>query len=65
MYLEGEQMAARPMQLSMALEIVAIGSRHKIHHDRAELVEREVARFVEQIRGTGPPPADYGSTISE
>lgn len=45
--------------------IVARGSTHNIHHDRAELVEREVSLLVEQIRGTAPPPADFGSTITE
>ena len=45
--------------------IVAKGSSHNVHHDRAELVEREVLQFVGEIRGTSPPPAGYGSTITE
>jgi pimeloyl-ACP methyl ester carboxylesterase len=45
--------------------IVARGSSHYVQLDRAELVEREVRLFLEQIRGTAPDPADYGSTRSE
>lgn len=45
--------------------IIASGSTHNVHHDRAELVEREVALFVEQIRGTVPTPAYNSSTTTE
>jgi hypothetical protein len=45
--------------------IIAKGSTHYIQLDRAELIERQVPLFVEQIRGTAPQPADYGSTTSE
>jgi pimeloyl-ACP methyl ester carboxylesterase len=45
--------------------IIARGSSHYVQLDRAELVEREVRLFLEQIRGAAPEPADYGSTISE
>jgi pimeloyl-ACP methyl ester carboxylesterase len=45
--------------------IIARGSSHYVQLDRAELVEREVRLFLEQIRGTAPESADYGSTISE
>ena len=45
--------------------IIARGSSHYVQLDRAELVEREVRLFLEQIRGTAPEPADYGSTTTE
>ena len=45
--------------------IIARGSSHYIQLDRAELVEREVGLFLEQIRGTVPEPANYGSTTTE
>ena len=45
--------------------IIARGSSHYVQLDRAELVEREVKLFLEQIRGTAPEPADYGSTTTE
>jgi pimeloyl-ACP methyl ester carboxylesterase len=45
--------------------IVAKGSPHYIQLARAELIEREVPLFIEQIRGTAPEPVDYGSTTTE
>ena len=45
--------------------IIAKGSSHYIHLDRAELIEKEVPLFIEQIRGTAPQPTNYGSTITE
>ncbi len=42
--------------------IIARGSTHYIQGKRADLIEREVPKFVEQIRGSAPQPADYGST---
>jgi pimeloyl-ACP methyl ester carboxylesterase len=45
--------------------IIAKGSTHYIHIDRAELIEKEVPLFIEQIRGTAPQPTNYGSTITE
>jgi pimeloyl-ACP methyl ester carboxylesterase len=45
--------------------IIAKGSTHYVQLDRAELIEREVPLFIEQIRGTAPQPADYGSTTPE
>ena len=45
--------------------IIANGSTHYIHIDRAELIEKEVPLFIEQIRGTAPQPTNYGSTITE
>jgi pimeloyl-ACP methyl ester carboxylesterase len=45
--------------------IIAKGSSHYIHIDRADLIEKEVPLFIEQIRGTAPQPTNYGSTITE
>jgi pimeloyl-ACP methyl ester carboxylesterase len=42
--------------------IIAKGSTHYIQGDRSDLIEREVPKFIEQIRGTVPQPTDYGST---
>ena len=60
------QMQEDLKKLSMhSRRIVARGSPHYVQLVRAELIEREVPMFIEQIRGTGPQPADYGSTIIE
>ena len=45
--------------------IVARSSTHYVQLDRSQLVENEVVRLIEQIRGTTPPEASYGSTITE
>ena len=45
--------------------IIARGSSHNIQIDRADLIEKELPLFIEQIRGTVPQPADYGSTVTE
>jgi pimeloyl-ACP methyl ester carboxylesterase len=45
--------------------IIAKGSTHYIHIDRADLIEKEVPLFIEQIRGTAPQPDNWGSTITE
>jgi len=45
--------------------IIAKGSSHYIHIDRAELIEKEVPLFIEQIRGTAPQPDNWGLTITE
>jgi pimeloyl-ACP methyl ester carboxylesterase len=45
--------------------IIAKGSGHHVQIDRADLIEKEVPLFIEQIRGTAPQPIDYGSTITE
>ena len=45
--------------------IIARGSGHPIHLDRPDLIEREVPLFIEQIRGTRPPPSLYGTTTTE
>lgn len=45
--------------------IIARGSSHYIQIDRADLIKQEVPLFIEQIRGTAPQPANYGSTTTE
>jgi len=45
--------------------IVAQDSGHVIQLDRPDLLEKEVPPFIEQIRGTAPPPTSYGTTITE
>jgi hypothetical protein len=45
--------------------IIVRGSGHYIQLNRPELIEREVPRFIEQMRGTVPEPDDYGSTTTE
>jgi DNA-binding transcriptional regulator YbjK len=45
--------------------IIAKGSSHYIQIDRADLIEKEVTLFIQQIRGTAPQPTNYGSTIAE
>ncbi|MGA7523868.1 MAG: alpha/beta hydrolase [Acidobacteriaceae bacterium] len=46
-------------------QIIARYSAHYIQLDRHDLIDREVPLFIEQIRGTAPPPAQYGTTITE
>ncbi len=45
--------------------IIAKNSSHYIQFDRTDVIVKEVPLFIEQIRGTAPPPANYGSTITE
>lgn len=45
--------------------IVAKGSTHNVHRDRADLVVKEVTLFIQQIRGTTPPPETGNSTVTE
>jgi hypothetical protein len=45
--------------------IIAKGSTHDIMFDRPDLIDKEVPRFIDQLRGTVPQPTDYGSTITE
>jgi pimeloyl-ACP methyl ester carboxylesterase len=57
------QMQENLKQLSTrSRRIIAKGSTHYIQGDRADLIEREVPGFIEQIRGTAAQPTDYGST---
>jgi pimeloyl-ACP methyl ester carboxylesterase len=45
--------------------IVAKDSTHMVQLDRADLINKEAALFIEQIRGTVTQPENYGSTITE
>lgn len=45
--------------------IIAKGSGHPIPIERPDLLNKEVAIFVQQVRGTIPQPTDYGSTTTE
>ena len=45
--------------------IIAKGSGHYVQLMRADLIEKEVPLFIEQIRGRAPQPTNYGSTITE
>jgi pimeloyl-ACP methyl ester carboxylesterase len=57
------QMQENLKQLSTrSRRIIAKGSTHYIQVDRPDLIEREVPKFIEQIRGTAAQPTDYGST---
>ncbi len=44
--------------------IIAKGSTHSIQYDRADLLNREVAIFIQQIRNN-ERRSDYGSTVTE
>jgi pimeloyl-ACP methyl ester carboxylesterase len=48
-----------------SLRIIARGSTHAVQIDRPDLLEKEVALFIEQIRGSAPQPTNYGSTVTE
>jgi pimeloyl-ACP methyl ester carboxylesterase len=45
--------------------IIAKGSGHYIQLFRADLIEKEVPLFIEQIRGAASQPTNYGSTAIE
>jgi hypothetical protein len=45
--------------------IIAKNGSHQIALDRPDLIVKEVPAFIEQIRGTLPQPAAYGSTQTE
>jgi pimeloyl-ACP methyl ester carboxylesterase len=45
--------------------IVVRHSWHMIQLDRADLIEKEVSLFIQQIRGAAPQPSNYGSTVTE
>lgn len=45
--------------------IIAQGSPHHIMLERPDLVEKEVPLFIEQIRGSAPWPASFGTTVTE
>jgi hypothetical protein len=44
--------------------IIAKGSTHNVHRDRADLVVKEVTLFIQQIRGAAPRETN-NSTITE
>jgi pimeloyl-ACP methyl ester carboxylesterase len=44
--------------------IIAKGSTHYVQVDRSELVNREVAKFLEQVR-TGTPSPENGTTTTQ
>jgi pimeloyl-ACP methyl ester carboxylesterase len=46
-------------------QIIARNSAHYIQLERPDLLNREVPLFIEQIRGTAPPPTPYGTTTAE
>lgn len=50
---------------SRSQRIIAKGSTHYIQMDRADLLEREVPLFIEQLRGAAPRPVNYGGTTTE
>jgi pimeloyl-ACP methyl ester carboxylesterase len=45
--------------------IIAKNSSHYVVLDRPDLIEKELPVFIEQIRGSTPQPATYGSTETE
>jgi pimeloyl-ACP methyl ester carboxylesterase len=60
------QMQDQLMDLSTrSRRIIANGSGHPIPIERPDLLNKEVAIFVQQVRGTIPQPTDYGSTTTE
>jgi len=46
-------------------QIIARNSGHYIQLQRPDLIDREVSLFIQQIRGSAPPPAQYGNTTTE
>lgn len=45
--------------------IIAKGSGHYIQIEREDLIDREVPRFIDEVRGNAPQRTDYGSTTTE
>ena len=45
--------------------IIAQNGSHHVMVDRPDLIEKEVPAFIEQIRGSTPQPAAYGTTETE
>ena len=45
--------------------IIARNSSHHVMLDRPDLIEKEVSALIEQIRGSIPQPATFGSTETE
>jgi pimeloyl-ACP methyl ester carboxylesterase len=46
-------------------QIVAANAGHYIQLGRADLINREVPLFIQQIRNSAPPPVPYGSTTTD
>jgi len=46
-------------------QIIAANAGHYVQLDRADLINREVPLFIQQIRGTVPAPAAWGTTTTE
>jgi pimeloyl-ACP methyl ester carboxylesterase len=46
-------------------QIIARNSGHYVQLERPDLIDREVPLFIEQIRGSAPPPTPYGTTTTE
>jgi pimeloyl-ACP methyl ester carboxylesterase len=62
----GDQMQEDLKKLSSrGRRIIAKGSGHFIPQSRPDLVVKQVSLFIEQIRGTTPGPAEYGTTVTE
>jgi len=60
------QMQEEQKQLSTrSLRIIAKGATHEVHTDRKALVVSQVQLFIAQLRGTAPPPTNYGATVTE
>jgi pimeloyl-ACP methyl ester carboxylesterase len=60
------QMQANLKNLSThSKQIIAKGSSHFVQSDRRDLIEKEVPRFIDQIRGNTPPDPAYGITVTE
>ncbi len=45
--------------------VVVVGGTHHLFEERPDLVEKDVADFIEQIQGIIPPPSHYGTTGRE
>jgi pimeloyl-ACP methyl ester carboxylesterase len=45
--------------------IIVTGGSHRLDQERPDLIETDVAEFIQQIRGAAPAPSDYGSTKRE
>jgi len=45
--------------------IIARGSSHAVQIDRPDVLISEVPKFIQQIRGSAPEPASYGTTVTE
>ncbi len=61
-----DRMQANLKKLSRhSRQIIAANAGHYIQLERADLINREVPLFIQQIRGTAPPPTAWGTTTTE